>query len=54
MAVFFSSATVAGAFSTPLPESDVYIPLIHSIIGGLLASAIHNMDGIGGKPGWAW
>ncbi|KAI0080273.1 MFS general substrate transporter [Panus rudis PR-1116 ss-1] len=34
--VFFSSATVAGAFS------------------GLLAAAIHNMDGIGGKPGWAW
>ena len=22
--------------------------------GGLLAAAIHNMDGIGGKPGWAW
>ncbi|GJE85744.1 MFS general substrate transporter [Phanerochaete sordida] len=36
VAIFFSSATVAGAFS------------------GLLAAAIHNMDGIGGKPGWAW
>ncbi|TFY82826.1 hypothetical protein EWM64_g1190 [Hericium alpestre] len=36
VAAFFSSATVAGAFS------------------GLLAAAIHNMDGIGGKPGWAW
>ncbi|KAI0814876.1 MFS general substrate transporter [Irpex lacteus] len=36
VAVFFTSATVAGAFS------------------GLLAAAIHNMDGIGGKPGWAW
>ncbi|KAJ8474468.1 hypothetical protein ONZ51_g7199 [Trametes cubensis] len=34
--VFFSSATIAGAFS------------------GLLAAAIHNMDGVGGKPGWAW
>jgi MFS family permease len=22
--------------------------------GGLLAAAIHNMDGIGGEPGWAW
>ena len=22
--------------------------------GGLLASAIAQMDGIGGKPGWAW
>ena len=22
--------------------------------GGLLAAAISNMDGIGGKPGWAW
>ncbi|OBZ79581.1 hypothetical protein A0H81_00866 [Grifola frondosa] len=34
--VFFSSATIAGAFS------------------GLLAAAISNMDGVGGKPGWAW
>ncbi|KAF8481298.1 MFS general substrate transporter [Russula ochroleuca] len=36
IAVFFSAATIAGAFS------------------GLLAAAIHNMDGIGGRPGWAW
>ncbi|KAF9455044.1 MFS general substrate transporter [Macrolepiota fuliginosa MF-IS2] len=36
VALFFSSATVAGAFS------------------GLLAAAIANMDGIGGKTGWAW
>jgi len=35
-AVFFSAATVSGAF------------------GGLLAAAISNMDGIGGKPAWAW
>ncbi|THV07792.1 MFS general substrate transporter [Dendrothele bispora CBS 962.96] len=36
VAVFFSSASLSGAFS------------------GLLAAAIVNMDGIGGKPGWAW
>ncbi|KAH9968843.1 major facilitator superfamily domain-containing protein [Russula dissimulans] len=36
IAVFFSAATIAGAFS------------------GFLAVAIHNMDGIGGRPGWAW
>ncbi|KDR85326.1 hypothetical protein GALMADRAFT_218418 [Galerina marginata CBS 339.88] len=36
IALFFSSATVAGAFS------------------GLLAAAISNMDGIGGKSGWEW
>ncbi|KAI9060609.1 MFS general substrate transporter [Trametes sanguinea] len=36
VAIFFSAATVAGAFS------------------GLLAAAIQNMDGIGGRPGWAW
>ncbi|EIN14101.1 MFS general substrate transporter [Punctularia strigosozonata HHB-11173 SS5] len=36
VALFFSSATVAGAFS------------------GLLAAAISNMDGVGGRPGWAW
>jgi len=35
-AVFFSAATVSGAF------------------GGLLATAISQMDGIGGKPAWAW
>ena len=23
-------------------------------ISGLLAAAIENMDGIGGRPGWAW
>ncbi|KAF9569886.1 MFS general substrate transporter [Agrocybe pediades] len=36
VAIFFSSATVAGAFS------------------GLLAAAISNMDGVGGKAGWEW
>ncbi|CCL99000.1 uncharacterized protein FIBRA_01008 [Fibroporia radiculosa] len=36
IAVFFSSATIAGAFS------------------GFLAVAIEKMDGVGGKPGWAW
>ncbi|KAF8951108.1 major facilitator superfamily domain-containing protein [Flammula alnicola] len=36
IAIFFSGATVAGAFS------------------GLLAAAISNMDGIGGKTGWQW
>ncbi|KAL0576229.1 hypothetical protein V5O48_005739 [Marasmius crinis-equi] len=35
-AVFFSAATVSGAF------------------GGLLAAAIANMEGVGGKPAWAW
>ncbi|KAF5379314.1 hypothetical protein D9757_007661 [Collybiopsis confluens] len=35
-AIFFSAATVSGAF------------------GGLLAAAISNMEGIGGKPAWAW
>ncbi|KAG7094143.1 hypothetical protein E1B28_007755 [Marasmius oreades] len=35
-AIFFSAATVSGAF------------------GGLLAAAISNMHGVGGKPGWAW
>ncbi|KAJ7091470.1 MFS general substrate transporter [Mycena belliarum] len=35
-AIFFSAATVSGAF------------------GGLLAAAISNMEGVGGKPAWAW
>jgi len=36
VAIFFSSASLSGAFS------------------GLLAAAIIKMDGIGGRPGWAW
>jgi len=36
IAMFFTSATVAGAFS------------------GLFATAIAHMDGVGGKPAWAW
>lgn len=36
LAIFFSAATVSGAF------------------GGLLATAISNMDDVGGKPAWAW
>ncbi|KAI9454715.1 MFS general substrate transporter [Russula earlei] len=36
VALFFTAATMAGAFS------------------GFLAVAIHNMDGLGGRPGWAW
>jgi sugar phosphate permease len=36
LAVFFSAATMAGAF------------------GGLLARAISQMAGVGGRPGWSW
>ncbi|THV07658.1 MFS general substrate transporter [Dendrothele bispora CBS 962.96] len=36
IAYFFSSATIAGAFS------------------GLLAAAIHNMNGVGDLAGWRW
>ncbi|KAF9224037.1 MFS general substrate transporter [Gyrodon lividus] len=36
MAIFFSAATVSGAF------------------GGLLAAGISKMNGVGGKPAWAW
>ncbi|KIK57790.1 hypothetical protein GYMLUDRAFT_262951 [Collybiopsis luxurians FD-317 M1] len=36
VAIFFSSASLSGAFS------------------GLLAAAIINMDGLSGRPGWAW
>ncbi|KAH8922657.1 MFS general substrate transporter [Atractiella rhizophila] len=27
---------------------------VSGAFGGLLAAAIHNMDGVGGKPAWAW
>lgn len=26
----------------------------HMLVGGLLAAAISNMDGVAGKPGWSW
>lgn len=29
-------------------------PQAESCTGGLLAAAISNMHGVGGKPGWAW
>jgi len=56
IAVVYSAASIAGAFS-------VYITLSHGKLtdyfkqcqsGAFLAVAIHNMDGIGGRPGWAW
>lgn len=57
IAVFFSAATVAGAFSACITlgqgkRIDCFKQRSRS--GGLLAAAIHNMDGIGGRPGWAW
>jgi len=27
---------------------------LSGVFSGLLAAAIQNMDGIGGRPGWAW
>ena len=55
--MIISAATIAGAFS-------VYITSAHGKLidyskqpcwsGGFLAAAIHDMDGVGGKPGWAW
>ena len=56
VAVVYSAATIAGAFS-------VYIALRPGKLadfskqcqsGGFLSVAIHKMDGIGGRPGWAW
>ena len=56
IAVIYAAATIALAFS-------VYITLRYGNLtdyskqcqsGGFLTVAIHNMDGIGGRPGWAW
>lgn len=54
IAMFFTSATVAGAFSKCQDYLAPYACVEVMITGGLLAAAISNMDGIGGKPGWAW
>lgn len=51
VAVFFSAASVAGAFSA------YFVLLFYcadNSSGGLLAAAIENMNGVGGRPGWAW
>jgi hypothetical protein len=58
IAIFYSSATLANAFSEyiilcPRRLIDYYSPQLCRL-GGLLAAAIHNMGGIGGRPGWAW
>ncbi len=56
VAIFFSAATVSGAFG----KMDIRLRGVHIsppnlvIPGGLLAAAISNMNGIGGRPGWAW
>jgi len=56
--VFVSAATIAGAFSeysTFDPKDAAYICFsCRFFSGGFLAVAIHKMDGIGGRPGWAW
>ena len=50
VAVFFSSATVAGAFSKLLHDRLSYMcSQVRS--GGLLAAGIAKMDGVGGRPG---
>lgn len=52
IAVFFSSATLAGAFSEFRPQKGTYKPELTAFyLGGLLAAAISNMNGIGGKTG---
>jgi len=51
IALFFSAATVAGAFSESLILDRVPAVNISMLLGGLLAAAIANMDGIGGKAG---
>ncbi len=51
--MFFSSATIAGAFSGHVSIRSL-TPVSRNLVGGLLAAAIANMDGVGGKPGWAW
>ena len=56
IAVVFSAATIAGAFSVYITSSHGKLT-DHSKrcqLGGFLAVAIHHMDGIGGRPGWAW
>jgi hypothetical protein len=52
LAIFFSSVTIAGAFSTCLVSHGLDSARTSTPFeGGLLAAAIANMDGVGGKPG---
>jgi hypothetical protein len=59
IAVIISAATIAGAFSVYITSGHGMPVLIDYSkqpcrSGGFLAAAIHDMDGVGGKPGWAW
>ena len=54
MALFFSAASISGAFGGLLAVCG-----IHNFSGiftdlAFRKVAISKMDGIGGKPGWAW
>jgi hypothetical protein len=52
VAIFFSAATIAGAFSTYLIMYKLkHVRPVVSPIGGLLGAAIANMNGVGGKSG---
>ena len=56
VALIFSAATIAGAFSAyiTLGCGNLTDYSKQCQLGGFLAVAIRNMDGIGGRPGWAW
>jgi hypothetical protein len=58
IAIFFSAATLAGAFgaynSFCPKENGLTAPNNDIPSGGLLAAALHNMNGVAGRPGWAW
>lgn len=54
IAIFASASTVAGAFGE-LRMHHLFMKLnILFVEGGLLAAAISNMEGVGGKPAWSW
>ena len=55
VAFFYTSATISGAFGEHQCKSSTFLNSANMMFaGGLLAAAIHNMDGIGGKHGWQW
>ena len=60
LAIFFSAATASGAFGGLLAVGIYhYSPHVPSIVYLLpmrcvRKAAISNMDGVGGKPAWAW
>lgn len=53
-AIFFSAATVSGAFGGLLAVGVIFDLAPFDLTSSRCQAAISNMEGVGGRPAWAW